>query len=615
MTPRQRELYLKLRRRAGRVRARVRTLRSGPAAPPAPRPGRVPDVEREETNFGPLLDEAMFRARRRMRIGVDPDYDLVQQNFDVYHYALQAPRILERQGVDYVQHFLDSGVDTLRSPDVNFSMADYLQRYPERATGPERSPYLEWLKRGKAAGEIADPAPAIPQMAHVLGRSTEEVLDLLVERRTDLMQRLKTGELGEQIAKASEIEPLIGHAMPRFTRPRLLPFGHPPALEQLSVIHAVHEAVGFRRARLVLVINRPRWGGGRRMEGHLAHALVPDIEPHEVVVIYTDKSGESPAGRFPTGVHEIDFGALAENLEDDDAEAALVVLLRTFHADAIVNINSAMLYRAMRAFGRALTASERVFLCFFCSEQVPTGAWTSWSMRYFYRLYGQVAGVFTDSLHLAEELQRAYNIPESDRSRLQTLHAPVVRDLPFVEAAPAGDQRRPQVFWAGRWDRQKRVELFFAIARAMPDVDFRMWGEPVMTGRGRNVPRNVEMQGRYGHISELPLHEADVWLYTSAWDGVPSQLLEVGVTGVPVVGTLVGGTGEILTPEEAWPIAESAGADAYVAALREALADPIEARRRSGALRKRLLAERTEEDFRDQATRLLLLDRSATEGP
>jgi glycosyltransferase involved in cell wall biosynthesis len=142
-----------------------------------------------------------------------------------------------------------------------------------------------------------------------------------------------------------------------------------------------------------------------------------------------------------------------------------------------------------------------------------------------------------------------------------------------------------------------------------------MWGEPVMTGRGRNVPRNVEMQGRYGHISELPLHEADVWLYTSAWDGVPSQLLEVGVTGVPVVGTLVGGTGEILTPEEAWPIAESAGADAYVAALREALADPIEARRRSGALRKRLLAERTEEDFRDQATRLLLLDRPATEGP
>jgi glycosyltransferase involved in cell wall biosynthesis len=572
-------------------------------------------VERVKTKLGPVLDDAVYNATRRMRIGVDPDYDLVQQNFDVLHYVLQAPRILERPGVDLVQHFLDTGTATLRSPDVNFSMADYLQRYPEHADGPERSPYLEWLKRGREAGEIADPAPAIPQMAKILGRSTEEVVDLLVERRTDLMERLRTGELGEMIARASTIEPLIGHAMPRFTRPRLLPFGHPPALEQLSVIHTAHEAVGFRRARLVLVINRPRWGGGRRMEGHLAHALVPGIEPHEVVVIYTDKSGDTPEGRFPAGVNEIDFGALTQNLEGEDAEAALVILLRTFHADAIVNINSAMLYRAMRAFGRALTASERIYLCFFCSEQVPTGAWTSWSMRYFYRLFGLVAGVFTDNHHLAEQLQATYHVHASDRSRLHVLHAPVDPELPFVAEPPTGPDRRPQVFWAGRWDRQKRVGLFLQIARQMPDVDFRMWGEAVMTGSGRNVPPNVTMQGRYRHISELPLDEADAWLYTSAWDGVPGQLLEVGMTGIPIVGTLVGGTGEILTPEQAWPIEESLGADDYVAALRSVLADPLEARRRAADLRRRLLAERTEDAFREQAGRLLLADPPEAQEP
>jgi glycosyltransferase involved in cell wall biosynthesis len=121
------------------------------------------------------------------------------------------------------------------------------------------------------------------------------------------------------------------------------------------------------------------------------------------------------------------------------------------------------------------------------------------------------------------------------------------------------------------------------------------------------------MEGRYGHISEVPLHEADAWLYTSAWDGVPGQLLEVGMTGVPVVGTLVGGTGEILNAEEAWPIESSEEADGYVAALRDLLADPLEARRRAGALRKRLLAERTEEDFRDHAVELLLLPETERE--
>ncbi len=141
----------------------------------------------------------------------------------------------------------------------------------------------------------------------------------------------------------------------------------------------------------------------------------------------------------------------------------------------------------------------------------------------------------------------------------------------------------------------------------MPDVDFRMWGEAVMNRRQRKLPRNVTMQGRYGHISELPLHEADAWLYTSAWDGVPSQLLEVGVTGVPIVGTLVGGTGEILTAEESWPVGEYEGADEYIRALRSVLSDSVDARRRAGALRKRLLAERTTEDFAAHAAQLLLV--------
>ena len=64
------------------------------------------------------------------------------------------------------------------------------------------------------------------------------------------------------------------------------------------------------------------------------------------------------------------------------------------------------------------------------------------------------------------------------------------------------------------------------------------------------------MEGRYGHISEIPLVEADVWLYTSGWDGVPSQLLEVAMTGIPIVGSLVGGTGEVLSEDDAWPVAE-----------------------------------------------------------
>lgn len=598
-----RDVYLRLRARAGRLRRRLRG--EDPDGPLGP------EVELRVTHHGPLMDEGARRATRRMRPGKSRDYDLVRENFDPLHYLSQAPGLLDRPKVDLVEDFLENGAENFRSPHPDFSMVAYLERYPERAKTSERSPYLAWLKRGRAAGEIGDPAPAIPEMAHILGRETGEVIDQLVARRADLRSRLQTGELGEMVTRAAEIEPLVAHARHKFTRARMLPFGHPVAMQQLIAMHAAHEAADFRTARLVLVVNRPRWGGGRRMEGHLAHALAREVSAEEIVVIYTEEGGESPEGRFPDGVREIDLASLVTGLEPEDAETVLVLLLRTFCADAIINFNSATMYHAMRSLGKALTASERVFLCFFCNEKTAAGLWNGWSLRYFYRLFDMVEGVFTDSDYLSRQLVETYRVPLAQRHRLQVLSAPVDRDLPNFPESPAREGRRPQVFWAGRWDRQKRIGVFLEVARQMPDVDFHMWGERVMTDRRRKVPANVFTDGRYPHISAVPLADADAWLYTSGWDGVPGQLLEVGVTGIPIVGTLVGGTGEILTPEEAWPVGEDEKPKAYVAALRSVLADPEAARKRAQALRERLLAERTEEAFAAHAAKVLLSGRPA----
>ncbi|MGH3506993.1 MAG: glycosyltransferase family 4 protein [Nocardioidaceae bacterium] len=549
----------------------------------------------------------MTHARRQMRLGVDPDYDLVAAHFDHAHYVLAHPGTWDQPGVDLIEHFL-AEPRANRSPTPHFSTGAFLENNPPHSWSGERHPYLAWLKRGKAAGQVADPAPRISAMAGMLGMSSERAVELLVQRRADVIDRLLHGELGEMYRKATRIEPLIGRTSARFTRPRLFPFGHPQAIDQAAAIHAAHETVGFRRARLLLVVNRPRWGGGRRMEGHIAHALARSIDPDDIVVVYADGpgGGAAPAGRFPDGVRELDFAALVADLEPEEQQVALVLLLRTFQADAIVNLNSATLYHAMQSLGKALARSERIFLCFFCNEQMPIGAWTGWSLRFFYRLYEQVAGVFTDSEFLAAELLETHRVPMAWADRLQVLRAPVDASVPLAsEPPPQG--RRPQVYWAGRWVRQKRLGLLCEIAEQMPDVDFRMWGEPVRGGHVPPMPDNVIVEGRYRHISHIPLDDADAWLYTSAWDGVPSQLLEVGMTGIPLVGTLVGGTGEVLLEGHAWRVPEDAGADAYVAALRQVLADPGAARQRAVELRERLLAERTESAFAEHVARVLLL--------
>ncbi|HEX4687257.1 MAG TPA: hypothetical protein VH228_10760, partial [Nocardioides sp.] len=508
-----------------RPAAAVPAAPARPSSPPPPRP--LAEVPVEPTHLGPAMDERVAVARAHLRPrGEDADYDLVRDNFDVIHYLLQSPRVAEDPSIDVVQHFLDHGVELRKSPHPDFSMGAYLagHRGEERAG---QNPYLAWLRRGRDAGELADPAPGVTELAPLLGMEPGEVAERVAQRRGDLLQRMRTGVIGEMFAKAAEIEPLIGEAWVETTRPRLLPFSHRPVVQEVSAVHRAQEAAGFRPARLVLVINRGRWGGGRRMEGHLTHALAHHVEPDEIVVVYTDESSEAPPDRYPPGVRQVDFAEISAGLRPEEAQHALIMLLRTFGADAIVNINSRMMYHALRIYGAALAASERVFLVFFCDEQTALGTWRGWSLRYFYRTFDSVAGVITDSSHLARELATKHRATAGQQELIHVFRAPVDASIPVAETPAPDTDRRPQVFWAGRWDRQKRLDVFFEIARQLPDVDFRMWGEAVLGGERRLLPDNVLPMGRYGHFSELPLAEADLWLYTSAWDGVPSLLLEV----------------------------------------------------------------------------------------
>jgi glycosyltransferase involved in cell wall biosynthesis len=244
----------------------------------------------------------------------------------------------------------------------------------------------------------------------------------------------------------------------------------------------------------------------------------------------------------------------------------------------------------------------------FCNERLALGNWVGLPLRFVYRCFDLVEGVLTDSDYLAGWLRDRHQLgPGAGGERLHVLRAPVDADIALADPPTPVPGRRPQVFWAGRFDRQKRLDLVLEIAALMPDVEFRVWGEAVLHRPvSRKMPANVTLEGRYGHLSELRLSDADAWLYTAAWDGVPSQLLEVGMTGIPLVASLVGGTGEVLAPDDGWPVADVDDPAAYVSALRDVLADPTAARRKGRALRERLVRDRTETAYAELLVSLLL---------
>jgi glycosyltransferase involved in cell wall biosynthesis len=78
------------------------------------------------------------------------------------------------------------------------------------------------------------------------------------------------------------------------------------------------------------------------------------------------------------------------------------------------------------------------------------------------------------------------------------------------------------------------------------------------------------------------------------------------MTGVPLVGSVAGGTGEILIEGLSWPIVDIENVSEYEAAIHAVLADPTAARARARRLRDLLVAQRTRRAFRNALETVLI---------
>jgi glycosyltransferase involved in cell wall biosynthesis len=98
-------------------------------------------------------------------------------------------------------------------------------------------------------------------------------------------------------------------------------------------------------------------------------------------------------------------------------------------------------------------------------------------------------GLFTPARYLQEKAQRLYRLED----RPDLLPTPV--EVPERVAKA----KEPTVCFVGRWDRVKRPELFFQLARSFPDVQF------LAIGRAHNTAYDETLRARYRHQSNLSL--------------------------------------------------------------------------------------------------------------
>jgi glycosyltransferase involved in cell wall biosynthesis len=510
--------------------------------------------------------------------------------FDAQWYLERYPDVAE-SGLDPLTHFLTIGEAQLRDPNPLFDSSWYLAQYPQTAESG-LTPLMHYFVSGAEAG--LDPGPDFNTSWYL-----ERYDDVARSGDNPLMHFLADGDyqgreptsgqdptprlLGKdgawfsrQVERAARLEPLLANVL-----------GHDLADHQLAT-RAPRSAArdGLKRLfgslrvppdRLVLVPSLPL-GGAERVAANFANAVAALFPDESVLVLATDGDTALARDWFAPEV-EVRFLGLDRHLSLARRGTAVARFIDALRPRAVLNVNSAAGWDMLERHGAAVQQVTSLTAALFCRDYSVDGVLGGYADRYFRSTYSVLDALYSDHQGFLLELCDTYGVPTSQRGALQPIYQPV----PFVGSRDASGRAAGRtVLWAGRITAQKRPGLLAAVARSMPDTSFLVHGtpDPLHQNWADALPSNVILRGGFTAVDQLPVDEVDLFLYTSAWDGLPNVLLELAAREVPIVATDSGGINELVTPETGWlvPVDDPV---ALTARLREALDDPVEAARRA----------------------------------
>jgi len=329
----------------------------------------------------------------------------------------------------------------------------------------------------------------------------------------------------------------------------------------------------------------------------LKHIEVIARTPGCKALVILTEPGDSPwLSRIPAGVDVMDASRFDGEIAYEELLKVLIRILIQLKIDNLHIINSRHVWEVVCRYGLAVSQQTRIFASIYCDDFDRYGQPVGFARQYLPECYRHLSKVFSDNQAFPDLLCKTYGYrPEL----FKVLKSPVEPSL-LEHAVRKPEGRR--VLWAGRLDRQKRPDLLLMIAKALPDVEFHVFGDTILdekSGIGDQLKKlkNVRMRGGFDGVERLPFSEFPVFLYTSQWDGTPTIIIAAALASIPIVASCVGGVGDIVTESRGYPVIEIENVAIYVTRIKEVLDNPLQAEKKAERASEYVRTEHTDVTF------------------
>lgn len=565
----------------------------------------------EHQAIGRQVRDAVERLIAFLNLGWEVEID-PGPLFCAQHYvrAVRNGDLILRDGETALQHFLREGFDKRIVPTRCFDEKYYYSTYPDIDAayiwGFEH--FIRWgVFEGRRASKR--PRPIVAQLPTSMtdnearlnnwkyflsscgdGGGFSELYGGIPYYSQVIDDILHSAVFAETMRRASLIEPAVGDVSD---------IGE-------VLVPPLHDGRNLARKALRALLPRDhydtivcvpwiRTGGADLVACQISEALRLARPNESVLLLRTDQPNFDRPEWVPAGVDVVDASKVFSSLPSIDAQTLLYGLFMGLAPSRVINVNSRLCWDTMARFGARLAESISLYSYLFCWDQTASGYRVGYPSEFFPETANSLRAVFTDTIYLKNELSKIYNLPGPIEERIVPLFSPSrgqIDEGPTkaeISLERANKRRRWRILWAGRLDRQKRFDLVQEIARKIPDADFLCWGTPLLDAPPdySRSPDNLILNDGFSSYDDLPLKDADLWLFTSEWEGMPTILIELAHRGMSVVASSVGGVPEMIDEQTGWPVADVRSIDAYVTTIRAALASPSERVVRAQRLRER----------------------------
>ncbi len=544
--------------------------------------GKHPLKDRESVFFyRPGINQDQFIGRPvQIKHPKKEEIELVRDFFDEEYYLNRYPDVIET-GTDPIVHYLTIGWIEGRDPCPAFSTSYYLKKSADIARSGT-NPLIHYMRHGRNE-----------QFRHSADVKSAEVLNLF-----------EISSMTEKVKEAMVLEPMV--ALPAI--PRTITSPQINAGKLAGIANALRSDIGPRRFRYVVTVPHIRMSGAARAAMIFCRALSQIKSVEDILLVTTDSSELEFSEWLPNNIEHFNLSSYLDHQKDPVRPLCLIDLLRGVDAKAVFNINSRLMWDIMTLYGRQVSQDFKIVTYMFTSDNNTAGNRTGYPIQWLRNSADYHHLLLTDTQNLARDLSDRFGYSATSGTEALAIYTGLAVEpadglspaIDVPEISTSRKTRSNRILWASRFDRQKRVDILVEIARANPHLEFHAYGKSVLENKGLdgyNKPGNLHEMGTYRDLAEILSAGYAAFLYTSQWDGLPTILIDIGLAGLPIVASNVGGIPEMIDNENGWLIEDFTDIAAYSRALAEVFINPTLAQEKARKLLSRIKVQFSEVQY------------------